>query len=203
MTSGENEDVAFRGDLLYLSNYYPSPICMDGAFCWKGLPLSETFPMFTFDSAIYPASEHLYQALKSHNTTWHKIAQKTNKPNTIKQKSRKRLFAHETLPPEARTHEDGRIFHEGRELFLIREDWEEDRSRIRIKAMELALILKFTSHPELKTHLATQSGHLEEKNTWHDTFWGTCQGEGLNHLGKLLMQLREQLREDLKREERT
>ena len=38
---------------------------------------------------------------------------------------------------------------------------------------------------------------LEEGNTWHDTFWGVDAktGEGLNHLGRILMKVRDELRE--------
>ena len=39
---------------------------------------------------------------------------------------------------------------------------------------------------------------LEEGNGWHDTFWGVDlkTGEGENHLGRILMQVREELREE-------
>ena len=33
-----------------------------------------------------------------------------------------------------------------------------------------------------------------EGNDWNDTFWGQCDGVGLNHLGKLLMRVREEIR---------
>ena len=35
---------------------------------------------------------------------------------------------------------------------------------------------------------------LVEGNDWHDRFWGVCRGQGKNHLGKLLMRVRESLR---------
>lgn len=31
-------------------------------------------------------------------------------------------------------------------------------------------------------------------NHWHDTYWGVCDGAGENRLGKLLMQVRRELR---------
>jgi predicted NAD-dependent protein-ADP-ribosyltransferase YbiA (DUF1768 family) len=34
---------------------------------------------------------------------------------------------------------------------------------------------------------------LIEENTWGDTFWGICKGQGENHLGRLLMQIRDEL----------
>ena len=35
---------------------------------------------------------------------------------------------------------------------------------------------------------------LVEDNAWGDTFWGRCNGIGKNHLGKILMVIREELR---------
>ncbi|HEV3074622.1 MAG TPA: NADAR family protein [Thermoanaerobaculia bacterium] len=42
--------------------------------------------------------------------------------------------------------------------------------------------------------LATGERALIEGNTWGDTYWGTCRGCGKNHLGRLLMQVRSELR---------
>ena len=50
------------------------------------------------------------------------------------------------------------------------------------------------SIPELRTKLAdTEDEELIEGNTWNDTYWGVCRGVGENHLGKLLMEVREML----------
>ena len=35
---------------------------------------------------------------------------------------------------------------------------------------------------------------LIEGNWWGDTYWGVCNGVGENHLGKLLMKIREELK---------
>ena len=32
-----------------------------------------------------------------------------------------------------------------------------------------------------------------EGNTWNDTFWGVCNGQGQNWLGKILMLVRSEL----------
>jgi len=70
---------------------------------------------------------------------------------------------------------------------LIREDWDS----VKIPVMRRALFAKFTQNLELMSSLlATGSSHLEERNDWKDVFWGTCEGVGSNHLGKLLMELR-------------
>ena len=44
--------------------------------------------------------------------------------------------------------------------------------------------------------LATGDAELIEGNYWHDTFWGMCNGKGENHLGRLLMEVRSELRVD-------
>lgn len=72
----------------------------------------------------------------------------------------------------------------------LRPDWEE----IKLDVMYAALKCKFTENAWLgKKLVATGDAYLEEANTWGDTFWGTVGGLGENHLGKLLMVLREEL----------
>lgn len=41
--------------------------------------------------------------------------------------------------------------------------------------------------------LATGSAELIEGNTWGDRFWGVCKGTGQNHLGKILMEIRQEI----------
>lgn len=86
----------------------------------------------------------------------------------------------------------------GRKI-AIRGDWES----IKLDVMETALRKKFAI-PELREKLlATGDAHLEEGNWWHDNFWGVCHCEkcqdnmGWNHLGKLLMKIRDDIRESL------
>lgn len=42
--------------------------------------------------------------------------------------------------------------------------------------------------------LATGNEELVEVNWWHDIFWGVCNGEGENNLGKILMKIRQDIR---------
>lgn len=69
----------------------------------------------------------------------------------------------------------------------LRKDWEDIK-----EAVMLSLVLrKFSDHSELRRQLqATSPAILVEGNTWGDTFWGVCRGEGLNRLGKILMLVR-------------
>lgn len=72
----------------------------------------------------------------------------------------------------------------------MRDDWRE----IRIDVMYIALKEKFRDL-ELRTKLlATGNAELIEGNWWGDKFWGVCEGEGENNLGKLLMKIREDYR---------
>ena len=49
--------------------------------------------------------------------------------------------------------------------------------------------------PELRNLLlATGDEELIEGNYWGDTYWGVCNGVGQNKLGKLLMQVREEIK---------
>jgi ribA/ribD-fused uncharacterized protein len=78
----------------------------------------------------------------------------------------------------------------------LRRDWD---TQARYEVMAQVLELKF-AHPELRELLlSTGEAILIEGTTWHDTHWGICVcsrhgGRGSNHLGRLLMELRAQLR---------
>ena len=72
----------------------------------------------------------------------------------------------------------------------IRPKWDE----IRLGIMRELLQLKFAD-PELRRALVmTHPASLEETNRWGDIFWGVCNGEGENHLGRILMELRDELK---------
>lgn len=72
----------------------------------------------------------------------------------------------------------------------LRPDW----NSIRIVIMTELVMAKFRDNPELAEKLiATGDAYLEESNTWGDKFWGTVNGEGENHLGKILMKTRNHL----------
>ena len=40
----------------------------------------------------------------------------------------------------------------------------------------------------------TGDAELIEGNSWNDTYWGVCSGRGQNKLGKILMRVREELK---------
>lgn len=73
----------------------------------------------------------------------------------------------------------------------LRPDWEQ----VKVGIMEEIVRAKFTQHPELAQRLlATGDKILVEGNRWGDTCWGvdTRTGQGENHLGKILMKVREE-----------
>lgn len=70
----------------------------------------------------------------------------------------------------------------------VRADWE----HVKLSLMEEFVRDKFIKNVELREKLINTSGtFLIEGNTWGDTFWGVCNGIGENHLGKILMRIRD------------
>ena len=132
--------------------------------------LSNFYPVtVTLDGEQYAAVEDAFQAAK-----------------TLDMKQRRLIQLCQT-PAEARKC--------GRRVTL-RPDWNE----IKLDVMLQLLRQKF-SRPDLKALLlATEDAVLIEGNTHHDNFWGNCtckrcaEIEGENHLGKLLMQVREEMK---------
>lgn len=116
-----------------------------------------------FDGFSYPSSENFYQALKV--------------------KRGNRVFFQDVSPHESKLIRMAMIYST--------EEW----NNIRIQAMKLALLCKFTQNKDLFAQLLqTGDKYLEETNWWGDCFWGTdVNSVGQNNLGKLLMNLRNEL----------
>lgn len=75
----------------------------------------------------------------------------------------------------------------------MRPDWEQ----VKLRMMEQLLFKKYRIHRHLQTKLIQTMGvELINENTTGDKFWGVCDGEGENHLGKILMSVRTQLQEE-------
>ena len=73
---------------------------------------------------------------------------------------------------------------------IMRPNWD----LLKLAVMDHCLQRKFTD-PELRQMLLdTGEEELVEGNYWNDTYWGVCNGIGENHLGKLLMKTREDIR---------
>jgi ribA/ribD-fused uncharacterized protein len=74
---------------------------------------------------------------------------------------------------------------------VLRTDWE----HVRLPTMLSLVCQKFAIDPLRTQLLETGNQELIEGNRWNDTFWGVCHGVGSNHLGKILMQVRRELRD--------
>ncbi len=116
-----------------------------------------------FEGIEYPSVEHAY------------VAAKTTCMDT------RRKIANMPSPGQAK--------REGRRLTL-RANWD----NIKLGVMEKLVYNKFANNPELKDKLlATGNELIQEGNRWNDKFWGVClkTGEGENHLGRIIMEVRE------------
>ena len=83
----------------------------------------------------------------------------------------------------------------GRKVAL-RRDWEQ----VKISIMADIVKAKFEQNKDLAQWLLdTGNVYLEEGNDWGDRIWGTVNGQGANNLGKILMNVREELKNDITR----
>lgn len=74
---------------------------------------------------------------------------------------------------------------------ILRKDWED----VKVKTMENIVREKFNQNPDIQEKLlATGDEMLVEGNTWNDRCWGVCDGVGKNLLGKILMDVRKELK---------
>lgn len=119
-----------------------------------------------YQGHVYPSTEHAYQAAKTVNL------EEREKVRIAKTPGKARRLGQKVTMMSA--------------WGLVRRT-QTMRSLIRKKFQDLGLRAKL---------LATERQHLVEGNTWGDKFWGVCEGEGLNHLGRILMDIREEVRED-------
>lgn len=72
----------------------------------------------------------------------------------------------------------------------LREDWES----VKMDVMRELLRMKFSNKVLRAELLGTGEARLVEGNYWNDRYWGVCNGRGENRLGKLLMEIREEIR---------
>ena len=72
----------------------------------------------------------------------------------------------------------------------LRSDWDSKK----LEVMNWAVRQKFKDETLANLLLSTGDQELIEGNWWRDYFWGVCNGKGENHLGKILMDVREELK---------
>ena len=132
--------------------------------------LSNFYPcQVRLDGEIYASVEHAYQAAK-----------------TLRLEDREK-FRYDGVTA-------GKAKRMGAHLKL-RTDWAD----VKLNIMQELLEQKFYPTILRRKLLATFNAELVEGNNWHDLFFGVCEGacrqgphepEGLNHLGRLLMEVR-------------
>ncbi len=96
----------------------------------------------------------------------------------------RKTIAHQPTPGKAK-----RI---GRHV-VLRDDWKDIKDQV----MYDALKAKFRNPVLRRKLIATGEEELIEGNWWGDTYWGVCNGIGENHLGKLLMRIREEIKSQI------
>ena len=126
------------------------------------------------DGITYPTVEHYFQAMKTTNIKERQAIAGAPTPGKAKRMGR-------------RTN--------------LRPDWED----VKIEVMRRALGLKFADPKLANMLIATEKHTLIEGTSWHDNFWGICYCDKClttdfpyesNHLGLLLMELRQKLKEN-------
>jgi ribA/ribD-fused uncharacterized protein len=118
------------------------------------------------DGLWYPTVEHYYQSQKFDNNEYCELIRKAESPRQAAEYGKQKKFP-------------------------LKENWDE----IRYSVMQKAVSTKFNTHPKLQEILLnTQDAELIE-NSPYDFYWGCgSDGTGQNNLGKILMAVRETLR---------
>ncbi len=79
-------------------------------------------------------------------------------------------------------------------LHSVRPDWD----AVKIPIMYKAVLTKFMTYCDLSEILLSTGEQIIIENSPTDAFWGCgLDGCGQNHLGKILMRIRQEIREDL------
>lgn len=122
---------------------------------------------FEFQGIIYKTPEHYFQAMKTDNRDERLYIASSETPGIAKRRGRK---------------------------VVLCPMWEQAK----IGVMVRALTAKFAPGTTWAEKLMKTEGDIVEWNNWGDTFWGVDikTGEGLNHLGKILMKIRKDLAKD-------
>lgn len=123
---------------------------------------------------IYPSVEHFYVAMKVDDEQL--INGKYYTPGDFRESISK-------LPNPAIVKKLG-------SKVKLRKNWNEKK----LDFMNWAVREKFKDENLAQLLLSTGDHELIEGNIWKDTFWGVFNGKGQNHLGKILMEVRNELK---------
>jgi ribA/ribD-fused uncharacterized protein len=128
----------------------------------------------TYEGKLYPTSEHAYQAAKTLNDNEREMIKNAQGASAAKKMGRK---------------------------VTLRANWESIKDDIMLDILRIKFSDKILGEKLLKT----DDRILVESNYWHDNWFGVCycdkcKGIGWNRLGQLLMKVREEIKEALKKE---
>lgn len=123
------------------------------------------FPI-KLDGEVWPTSEHYFQAQKFEDKAYRQKIRETRSPMQAARMGRDRKQK-------------------------LRQDWEAVKDGIMRKAVRA----KFTQHEQLRLLLLSTGEAKIVEHTQNDDYWGDGgDGSGKNMLGRILMQVREELR---------
>jgi ribA/ribD-fused uncharacterized protein len=126
-----------------------------------------------FQGIDYPTVEHYYVAMKS------------NSDQMINGKYYTSADFREMI---AKIKEPAIVKKIGQQI-KVRKDWSEKK----LEFMNFAIREKFKDENLAEKLKSTGNSLLVENNLWKDTFWGVFNGKGENHLGKILMKVRDEI----------
>lgn len=114
---------------------------------------------------IYKSVEHAYMSAKSNDYEWKLFCKNTESAGDVKKASYS--------------------------INLVG-DW----NQTKLNVMKECLKQKFSFEPYKTKLIQTGDEFIQEGNFWNDRFWGVClkTGKGENNLGKMIMDIRTELR---------
>lgn len=129
----------------------------------------------TLKGKRWPTSEHYFQAQKFEEPEHREAIRKTSSPMIAARMGRDRKKK-------------------------LRRDWES----VKVSIMREAVLAKFTQHEDLRALLLSTGDAKIVEHTERDSYWGDGgDGSGKNMLGRILMEVRDVLKEETRKAQAT
>jgi ribA/ribD-fused uncharacterized protein len=126
--------------------------------------LSNMYPVtITYQNITYPSTENAYQAHKFNEI-------ETREFIATLSPSKSKIYANDN-----------------------KKKWRKDFDSFKVNLMIELNRLKYATEPFYSALIDTEDKYLEETNYWKDSFWGVFEGVGNNTLGKIIMDIRNEL----------